>query len=116
MQVCIADLKRKDQKDGAHDNLIIMTSGSKFGMPAFQVADQVISKFCVPCSWHSHTDVYSISSDSAHWLIKGLHQPSGKQFKIASYVQAKEYLIEYTGADPGGWIGWLATPFSSSFT
>ena len=38
MQVCIADLKRKDQKDGAHDNLI-MTSGSKFGMPAFQVAD-----------------------------------------------------------------------------
>ena len=47
MQVCIADLKRKDQKDGAHDNLI-MTSGSKFGMPAFQVAGQVISKFCVP--------------------------------------------------------------------
>ena len=44
MQVYIADLKRKDQKDGAHDNLI-MTSGSKFGMPAFQV----ITKFC-PCS------------------------------------------------------------------
>ena len=43
-----ANLERKDQKDGAHDNLI-MTSGSKFGMPAFQVADQVISK---PCSWH----------------------------------------------------------------
>ena len=49
MQVCIADLKRKDQKDGAHDNLI-MTSGSKFGMPAFQVADQVISKICVPAA------------------------------------------------------------------
>ena len=45
MQVCIADLQRKGQKDGAHDNLI-MTSGSKFCMPAFQVADQVISKFC----------------------------------------------------------------------
>ena len=44
MQVCIADLKRKDQKDGAHDNLI-MISGSKFGMPVFQVADQVISNF-----------------------------------------------------------------------
>ena len=49
MQVCIADLKRKGQKDSAHDNLI-MTSGSKFGMPAFQVADQVISKFCVPAA------------------------------------------------------------------
>ena len=47
--------------------------------------------FIYNSSWHSHTDVYSISSDSAHWLIKGLHQPSGKQFKIASYVQAKEY-------------------------
>ena len=34
MQVCIADLKRKGQKDGAHDNLI-MISESKFGMPAF---------------------------------------------------------------------------------
>ena len=62
-----------------------MTSGSKFGMPAFQVADL---NLC-PYSWHSHTDVYSISSDSANWLIKGLHQPSGKQLKIASYVQAK---------------------------
>ena len=49
MQVCIANLERKDQKDGAHDNLI-MTSGSKFGMPAFQVADQVISKICVPAA------------------------------------------------------------------
>ena len=48
MQVCIANLERKDQKDGAHDNL--MTSGSKFGMPAFQVADQVISKICVPAA------------------------------------------------------------------
>ena len=98
MQVCIANLERKDQKDGAHDNLI-MTSGSKFGMPAFQIADQVISKICVPAAGtmlaQPYTDVYSISSDSAHWLIKGLHQPSGKQFKIASYVQAKEYLIEY---------------------
>ena len=91
--VAIANLERKDQKDGA----LIMTSGSKFGMPAFQVADQVISKICVPAAGTMlaqprHTDVYSISSDSAHWLIKGLHQPSGKQFKIASYVQAKEYL------------------------
>ena len=34
MQVCIADLQRKGQKDGAHDNLI-MTPESKFGMPAF---------------------------------------------------------------------------------
>ena len=95
MQVCIADLKRKDQKDGAHDNLI-MTSGSKFGMPVFQVADQVISKFCVPAAGTAiATDVYSLSSDLAHWLTKGLHQPSGKQFKIASYIQAKEYLIDY---------------------
>ena len=36
------------QKDGAHN--LIMTSGSKFGMPAFQVADQVISKICVPAA------------------------------------------------------------------
>ena len=38
MQVCIADLKRKGQKDGAHDNLIMTTgaSESKFGMPAFR--------------------------------------------------------------------------------
>ena len=50
MQVCIADIKRKDQKDDAHDNLI-MTSGSKFGMPAFQVADL---NLC-PYSWHSHS-------------------------------------------------------------
>ena len=48
MQVCIADLIRKDQKDGAHN--LIMISGSKFGMPIFQVADQVISKFCVPAA------------------------------------------------------------------
>ena len=53
MQVCIADFKRKGQKDGAHDNLMMTIGASerKFGMPAFhQVADQVIAKFIS----HSH--------------------------------------------------------------
>ena len=53
MQVCIlADLKRKDQKDGAHDNLIMTPESKfKFGMAAFHdIADQLISKFCVPAA------------------------------------------------------------------
>ena len=34
MQVCVADLKRKGQKDGVHINLIVTigASESKFGM------------------------------------------------------------------------------------
>ena len=109
MQVCIADLKGKDQKDGAHDNLI-MTFRSKFGMPA--CFSSCWSKFCVPTAGTAILMFTpSLNSDSAHWLINDCTSlNSGKQFKIASYIQAKEYLIEYTGADPGGWIGWLATP------